>query len=156
MASNPARWIRPGDSASGKGRRRRTGRQSGYSLLEVLIALAILALAVAMSIPSMSAMHERHQVRQAFAGLNAWILDQRTGARLAGAPARFEPGPLALPSGAMPRGWQAELLEPWRVFPSGACAPGRVRIHSPRQRIWERPLAVPQCRARLRVPPEGG
>lgn len=128
-----------------------SGRQAGYSLLEVLIAMAILALAIAMSIPSMSALHERHQVRRAFAALNAWMLDRRTDARLAGTAAAFVAGPVDLPAGDMPQGWQAELLEPWQVFPSGACSEGRVRIHSPRDRIWDRVLAAPDCRAELRV-----
>ena len=56
----------------------RSDRQGGYSLLEVMIALAILALAVALSIPSMAALHERQQVHEAFAALNAWMLDRRT------------------------------------------------------------------------------
>ncbi len=151
MASNSARRVRSCASASGKRRVRRVRRQAGYSLLEVLIAMAILALAVAMSMPSMSAMHERHQVRQAFAALNAWILDERTGARLAGLAADHPAGPVPAASANMPEGWTAELLESWRVHPSGACAMARVRIASPRDRIWDRTLQAPACRASLQV-----
>lgn len=128
----------------------RSDRQGGYSLLEVMIALAILALAVAMSIPSMAALHERQQVREAFAALNAWMLDQRTGARLAGAPVEFPAEPLSGLTG-MPRGWQAGLAEPWTLHPSGACSEGRIRITSPRERIWERPVSPPACRAEFEV-----
>ena len=125
-------------------------RQGGYSLLEVVIALAILALAVAMSIPSMAALHERQQVREAFAALNAWMLDERTAARLAGAPVDFPAEPLSGLAG-MPRGWQAELVQPWTLHPSGACSEGRIRIASPRGRIWERPVSPPACRAEFEV-----
>lgn len=128
----------------------RSDRQGGYSLLEVMIALAILALAVALSIPSMAALHERQQVREAFAALNAWMLDRRTAARLAGAPADFPAGPLADLNG-MPRGWQAGLAGPWTLYPSGACSEGRIRITSPRERIWERPVSPPACRAEFEV-----
>ena len=136
MASNPAR---------------RNRRQAGYSLLEVLIAMAILALAVALSIPSMSAMYERHQVRQAFAALNAWVLEERTSARLAGHAADHPAGLIPAAGADMPDGWTAELLEPWRIHPSSACATTRIRIASPRDRIWDRSLEAPACRANLQV-----
>ncbi|BDX00699.1 hypothetical protein MACH15_24510 [Maricaulis maris] len=113
--------------------------------------MAILALAVAMSIPSMSAMYERHQVRQAFAALNAWILEERTTARLAGQAADYPAGLITAAGADMPDGWTAEWLEPWRVHPSGACAAARIRIASPRDRIWERILQAPACRANFRV-----
>jgi len=132
--------------------------QAGYSLLEVLIAMAILAIAIAITIPTMSAMYERHQVRQAFAATNAWMLDTRTGARLSGTAIDIPVGPIALSGSAatdqandMPRDWQLEILQPWRVHPSGACEPARLRIASPSGRIWERDIRPPQCRADFRV-----
>ncbi len=122
---------------------------AGFSLLEVLIAIAILALAVTLSIPSMSAMRERHQTREAFAAVNAWITEQRTTARLYGAPADHPVGPLPAPS--MPQNWSATFLTEWRLYPSGACAEAMIRITSARGRTWERGLTPADCRIELRV-----
>lgn len=120
--------------------------QGGYSLLEVMIAMAILALAITMSIPSMRALHERQQVREAFSGLNAWIIQERTQARLTGTQQAY-PAELAVANAAIPEGWSIRLTEPWVIYPSGACSAGRVRVVSPRDRVFDRSIVPPECRA---------
>ena len=128
-----------------------TGDQAGYSLLEVLIAIAILALAIAMSIPSMTSLLERNQARQAFAAVNVWLTDQRTLARTSGAMMAWAEGASPAHDADMPQGWSASTLDPARIYPSGACAPMRIQILSPRQRVWERAVTPDQCRVTYRV-----
>lgn len=123
------------------------GREAGFSLLEVLISIAILGLALAISLPSMAALRERQQVRHAFAGVNAWILDQRMEARLAGVLGDYPEGAIPVAPPRMPDGWSAEWLTPWRLYPSGSCMQGEIRIRSARGRVWERTVAPPDCRA---------
>lgn len=129
----------------------RARKQAGYSLLEVLIAIAILALAISMSIPSMAALLERHQARQAFAAVNVWLTDQRTLARTSGAMMTWAEGASPARAVDLPQGWSAQFLGPARIYPSGACAPMRIQILSPRQRVWERVVAPDQCRITYRV-----
>lgn len=129
----------------------RTRAQAGYSLLEVLIAIAILALAIALSIPSMAALLERHQARQAFAAVNVWLSDQRTGARTSGALMAWAAGDSPAYAADLPQGWSASFLGPAQIYPSGACSPMRIQILSPRQRVWERTVAPDQCRITYRV-----
>lgn len=138
-------------SCHGPAPRSNTHQQAGYSLLEVLIAIAILALAIALSIPSMAALLERHQARQAFAAVNVWLTDQRTGARTSGALMTWAEGASPAHAADMPQGWSASFLDPARIYPSGACAPMRIQILSPRQRVWERTVAPDQCRITYRV-----
>lgn len=132
-------------------RQSHTHRQAGYSLLEVLIAIAILALAIALSIPSMAALLERHQARQAFTAVNVWLTDQRTLARTSGAMIAFDEGDSPARAADLPQGWSASFLGPAQIYPSGACAPMRIQILSPRQRVWERTVAPDQCRVTYRV-----
>ena len=132
----------------------RTRAQAGFSLLEVVIAIAILALAVALSIPSMAALLERHQARQAFAAVNVWLTDQRTRARTSGALMTWTEGDSPAHAADMPQGWSASFLGPARIYPSGACAPMRIQILSPRQRVWERAVAPDRCRVTYRVESE--
>jgi prepilin-type N-terminal cleavage/methylation domain-containing protein len=128
-----------------------THQQAGYSLLEVLIAIAILALAIALSIPSMAALLERHQARQAFAAVNVWLTDQRTLARTSGAMMMWADGDSPARAADLPQGWSASFLGPAQIYPSGACASMRIQILSPRQRVWERAVAPDQCRVTYRI-----
>ncbi len=125
--------------------------QAGFSLLEVLIALSILGLAVAIVIPSMSAVYERQQVHEAFSGVNAWLTDQRLSVRLSRVGRSHPAGPIFNPELELPSGWNVEFLSEWRIHSSGACGVSTVRISSPRGRIWERVVSPPDCRAAFRV-----
>ncbi len=125
--------------------------QAGFSLLEVLITLSILGLAVAIVIPSMSAVHERQQVHEAFSGVNAWLAAQRLSVHLSGVGRSHSAGPVFHPELQLPAGWSVEFLSEWRIHPSGVCGPSAVRISSPRGRIWQRVVGPPDCRAAFRI-----
>jgi len=147
------RWgqCRPSRCPGAYGSVRGFAAQAGFSLLEVLIALSILGLAVAIVIPPMSAVYERRQMREAFSSVNAWLTSQRLSARLSGAGRSHAAGPIFNPELELPDGWSVEFLSEWRIHPSGVCGASAVRVSSPRGRIWERVVGPPDCRMGFRI-----
>lgn len=118
----------------------------GFTLLELLIVLALLGLAAAVVVPGLARTYdaivrsgERADVVRALEGLPLRV--RATGRELAldaeDAQALAEAAPL-------PDGWSARLLEPLRIERTGVCHPSRVRVAGRGlEETWE--ILAPGC-----------
>ncbi len=130
----------------------RAGRQPGFTLLEVLIALAIVALLAAVALPGMA-----RRLDSAFADADL----QQLGSSAQGLPARVatlgidllldqQALTVALPDGNppidIPKGWTATVETAARFWHSTACAAGSVLVtQSSAGRRWRITVAHQTC-----------
>ena len=122
--------------------------QGGFTLLEMMVVLALMALAVGIVLPRLDvlvdgfgAASERETLVEAVASLGLI-------ARSEGRQIRFT-GDLADLPGEIPSGWQVIPERGAIVFhASGACEGGNVRVLG-RNREFVYELAPPRCRATL-------
>jgi prepilin-type N-terminal cleavage/methylation domain-containing protein len=104
---------------------------AGFSLLEVLIVLALLALSAAVVLPSGAVMLDRVGAHAAFFDVQRQLSDLRLAAYRAqtptviAAPGAPEPGAVQL---TMKSGWSYGLDHPIRISEGGACAPAAVAL----------------------------
>ena len=134
-------------------------RTGGYTLLEMVVVVAVLALATAMVAPAGSRMvtswreaGDVDQVLQAMAALP--VQARREGRTLAfpsadaqAAGTDAEPGepalrPLPLP---LPDGWSLQFQTPLSVQPNGVCSDASGVLHTARQSLPFR-IEAPFCR----------
>ena len=120
----------------------------GFTLLEIMVVLALMALAVGIVLPRLDvlvdgfgAASERETVIEAVASLGLVARNQ-------GRQIRFDGNLVDLP-GEIPTGWEVIPEGEAIVFhPSGACDGGQVRVLG-RNREFVYELAPPRCRATL-------
>lgn len=124
--------------------------RAGYSLLEVLMAVALIALAAAVSFPAVISGFERYERRQALSQVRASLIDLRTRAVLDGRPVTLEAdAALAAPS-TLPEGWRAVLDDQLAVTAAGLCERTTgARLHAPRGRVTRLDIIAPGCDLQL-------
>lgn len=121
-------------------------RSGGFTLLELLIVLAIIGIMVAVVVPGLArtydaiaASGERADVARALGGLP--LLARTRDEALLLSPR--DPDSLRLLP-TLPEGWTVSLLEPLRIERSGVCHPARVRVSGRgRSEVWR--LTAPAC-----------
>lgn len=133
---------------------------SGYSLLEIVIALAIVGLALALTAPNLRAMHQGAERRAALQDVARQLVDLRAEAYLSGealllespaqrayGPGRAAPPGLRLAALELAEGWRF-AAEPAIVFePTGLCSGGLVRLYPPDDaEPMDLELTSPDCR----------
>lgn len=99
--------------------------QAGFSLIEVLVAVAILAMAAALALPQLGRLHDA-QTRAKTVSL---VLNevQRQRMRAFTAQQRIEPAPADF-GAFLPYGWVISIDQPIILEPSGYCSGGVVTI----------------------------
>lgn len=135
-----------------------TRRANGFSLLELLVVLALVSLIGALALPNLIGLYdsatratERDQILDQFAGIGREAMLKGHGYAVYGTAPGLQPGaargvgvqtyPLIVPEG-----WQVELDRPLRVRPNGVCLGARVTLSHPDAPPVEVALAPPYCR----------
>ena len=107
---------------------------AGYTLLEMLIVLAIMALAIAIVAPRGEAMLDQMTAHAVFFDFQRQVSDLRRGAYADQTPADIRGSDDADPRLAAARviplraGWTYRLAQPIAISAGGACAGGAVEI----------------------------
>lgn len=117
MADPP---TRPGDPDMGRSR--------GFTLLEMLVVLALMALATGIVLPRMAGWLDSVQERGWRADLKAYVEAMPVRAFLSGEEKRLDAAAIlaAVPGG--PPGLELKLSEPLTYGPSGAASGGRMQF----------------------------
>lgn len=122
-------------------------RAGGYTLLEMVVVLALLGLAVGMTAPAGFRMigswreaTEVEQVLRQIAALPARARQEGLALTLQAAPA--EANVISLPEG-----WSLEMSAPLRIGSNGACSDAQGRLSTTRQTV-DFHVQAPFCRIR--------
>ena len=127
----------------GSGRALRRAR-AGYSLMEVLIVVAILGVAATLSAPSISRMIAGQQARQVVRSLVTEFGAIRADAFIQSQSYDADAISSRLSEHA-PDGWRVIVDQGLRLAASGYCTPGRISIEGPDGRNWDLQVAQGDC-----------
>ncbi len=120
--------------------------RAGYSLLEVIVVIAILGVAATLSGPSISRMIAGQQAQQVVRGLVTEFGAIRADAFLSSSP--YDAAAIqARLSEHAPSQWRVQVDDAIALSPGGYCAPGFVQISSPEGQTWTFSIAEGDCRA---------
>lgn len=125
--------------------RLRSTAQSGYSLLEIMIVLAIMTVSVSIMAPRAGAALDQVVVHTIQFDLQRQVSDLRrrafvnqTALDLAVGPQKGgRPGPrLEVGAASLPAGWEARLEDRVQLNPNGLCTPTRIHLSN----LGKRPI----------------
>lgn len=117
----------------------------GYSLLEVLLAVALIALVGTLASPSLINSLKQREARLALTALGAGVTSLRYEAVLAAAPLEIAPEGLTARFPDLPQGWRVTAEAPFHVSAGGLCDGAVLTLAAPDGRLWHRRAAVPDC-----------
>jgi len=125
-------------------------RQAGFTLIEITVALAILAMFLALTMPAMSRFYDRISFSLAREDVEREIGGLGTKARQTGRNLSLKTWPATDGSGtgpliALPKGWRIEADPPIEYRFDGLCLGGRLSIFVDQERFDYR-LSPPFCR----------
>ena len=118
--------------------------RAGYSLLEVLVVVAIMGIAATLSGPSISRMIESQQARQTVRAVVTGFGALRADAFIQSQPYDADALSAQL-TAAAPEAWQVRVAESVRLAASGYCTPGLIEIAAPDGRSWFLQVAQGDC-----------
>lgn len=135
-----------------------TARPTGFSLLELLVVLALVSLIAALALPNLMGLYEsatrateRDRILDQLAGMGREAMLKGHGYAVYGTTQGpmptdapdfgVQPYPLIVPEG-----WQVELDRPLWVRPNGVCLGATVTLSHPDSAPVEVALAPPYCR----------
>lgn len=116
----------------------------GYSLLEVLIVVALLGLAVSISGPSLGRMVERQQAQQTLRAGAAALSELRIDAFVSGTDRSSAAVKTHLDAALSP-GWTSDVPGELAFRRSGYCHGGEIRIFEPDGRAWRMSVTDGDC-----------
>lgn len=112
-----------------------TRSQAGYSLLEVIVVVAILGLAATLSTPSLLRMIAAQQAQQVVRGLVTEFGVLRAEAFIQNTALTAEALEERL-SRAAPADWTLQVDDTVRLSGNGYCTAGAITVRSPSSRSW--------------------
>lgn len=118
--------------------------RAGYSLLEVLVVVAIMGVAATLSGPSVSRMIESQQARQTVRAVVTGFGALRADAYIQSRPYDADTLSARL-TAAAPEAWQVRVSDSVMLAASGYCTPGLIEISSPDGRRWLLRVAQGDC-----------
>lgn len=113
---------------------RRPSLRPGYTLIEVVIAVAIAASVIALSAPSLIRSIERAQERQTIAGVISTLNDLRAQSVLDSRDMDSETVTANLRV-ALPEGWILRVPDAFQLSRAGFCTGGDIQLETPRARV---------------------
>jgi type II secretory pathway pseudopilin PulG len=113
-------------------------------LLEIVVVVAILGLAAALSAPSVGRMVARQQAQEAVRSVSTELAALRVEAYLAAASIDAETTRARLDA-VLPERWEVSVEPGLRFSASGYCAPGVVTVFEPSGRAWRLQVAEGDC-----------
>lgn len=119
--------------------------REGYSLLEILVVLAILGLAAALSGPSVTRMIERYEAQSVVRIVEGRVSEMRLRAFLRSSPLTGEEIEAQL-NEISAEGWSISVPETMTINASGYCTGGELVLQEPAGRTWRRTLSEGECR----------
>ncbi len=131
--------------------------RNGFSLLELLVVLALVSLVAALALPNLVGLYdsatratERDSILDQFAGIGREAMLKGHGYAVY---STADPQPSDVPNAGVhaypllvPEGWQVELDRPLRVRPNGVCLGATVTLSHPDSAPVEVALEPPYCR----------
>lgn len=128
-------------------RRHASATRPGYSLLEVMVVVAILGVAATLSGPSITRMIAGQQAQQVVRGLITEFGAMRADAFLRSTPYDADMMSARL-SATTPEGWDVQVDESASLAASGYCTPGAVYVYAPSGRRWSFQINRGDCEIR--------
>jgi prepilin-type N-terminal cleavage/methylation domain-containing protein len=128
-------------------KRARLGVRSGYSLLEVIVVVAILGIAATASGPSIARMIATQQAQQVVRGVATEMGALRAEAFLNSTPLRSQDIQTRLDA-HIPSDWRIVVDDTLHIAASGYCSAGGVVIFSSAGRRWAFEVASGDCEVR--------
>ncbi len=119
----------------------------GYSLLEIVVVVAIIGVAAGVAAPSLIRTIERNEAHAAIRAVDRVIAEARVEAFAMATPVSAAEFSRRIGT-ALPEGWFYELNGAPRFDESGWCPGGRLVVRSPRDRLWGFELEPGDCRPR--------
>lgn len=130
----------------GGGLQRTKPHRAGYSLLEVLLAVSLIALAGTIAVPSLINSLERREARLALSALQTGMTGLRYRAVLAATPLEIAPEEMSAAFPGLPEGWRVTADAPLHISAGGLCDGNTLlTLVSPDQRLWRRRPAAHDC-----------
>lgn len=119
-------------------------RRPGYSLLEVIAVVAIIAVAVTLSAPNMLRLMERQAAQGVVRSLDITVLQLRREALSSGRGYAHDETAARLQAGLEP-GWRLALSRTVAFTAAGYCPGGTAELTSPEGRAYTVSLAEGAC-----------
>lgn len=119
-------------------------RRAGYSLLEVIAVVAIIAIAITLSAPSISRMLEGQAAQGVVRSLDITLVELRRDAIIAARPIPHATAAARLRA-ALERGWALELSPAVAFTAGGFCPGGQAELTSPDRRRYTVRLSEGAC-----------
>lgn len=109
--------------------------RAGYSLLEVIVVVAILGVAATLSGPSLSRMIAAQQTKQVVRGLTTELGALRAEAFMRNTPLTSQTLQSRLGQ-TLPEEWSVLVDDSVEMSANGYCTPGRIELHNAAGRMW--------------------
>ncbi|MEA1943266.1 MAG: prepilin-type N-terminal cleavage/methylation domain-containing protein [Pseudomonadota bacterium] len=119
-------------------------RRAGYTMMEVVVVVAILATALSLSTPALIGMVEQQRVRTVLHDVNTHLTDLRATSQIEAREIDAAEAEATL-ARDLPLGWYVAVGEDVTFSAAGTCTGGRLQLTTPQDRQYVFELARRTC-----------